>query len=164
MLDNFNTDGTFDRVELTKCCQDFVHCPGGPVRQYPGPNSVGILDRATVHSHLEIIHYLRSVGVVPICFPAYCPLYNPILIFVWLSEARIPASLPRVKWSRYFVFCCPDIPQVSKVQYEQGSPALWMEDPRIIIDHVGLFQLGDGGARSRSMLSMIASRVTNRCS
>ncbi|KAG6954306.1 hypothetical protein JG688_00012431 [Phytophthora aleatoria] len=53
--------GTFDRVEFTKCCQDFVHCPRRPVRQYPGCNSVWILDGATIHRHPEIIHYLRSV-------------------------------------------------------------------------------------------------------
>jgi hypothetical protein len=26
----------------------------------------------------EIVHYLRSVGVVPIFLPAYCPFFNPI--------------------------------------------------------------------------------------
>ncbi|EEY61435.1 uncharacterized protein PITG_01736 [Phytophthora infestans T30-4] len=53
--------GTCDRVEFTKCCQDFVHCPSGPVRQYPGRNSVWILDGATIHRHPEGVHYLRSV-------------------------------------------------------------------------------------------------------
>lgn len=40
VLDYFSTEGTFDRLEFTKCCQEFAHCPGGPVRQYPGRNSV----------------------------------------------------------------------------------------------------------------------------
>ena len=78
IIDYFNTEGTFDRVEFTKCCQDFVHAARGSVRQYPGPNSVWILDGAAIHRHPEIIHYLRSVGVVPIFLPAYCPFINPI--------------------------------------------------------------------------------------
>ncbi|KAE9005074.1 hypothetical protein PR001_g17544 [Phytophthora rubi] len=77
IIDYFNTEGTFDRVEFTKCCQDFVHSSGF-VRQYPGPNSVWILDGAAIHRHPEIVHYLRSVGIVPIFLPAYCPFFNPI--------------------------------------------------------------------------------------
>eukprot|EP00644_Phytophthora_capsici_P011818 jgi/Phyca11/106786/e_gw1.12.324.1 len=78
ILDYFNTDGTFDRVEFTKCCQDFVHSPKRLVCQYPGRNSVWIFDGAAIHRDPEIIHYLRSVGVVPIFLPAYCPFFNPI--------------------------------------------------------------------------------------
>ncbi|ETL43299.1 hypothetical protein L916_06164, partial [Phytophthora nicotianae] len=29
ILGYFSTEGTFDCLEFTKCCQDFVHC-GGP--------------------------------------------------------------------------------------------------------------------------------------
>ncbi|KAG6950317.1 hypothetical protein JG688_00014215 [Phytophthora aleatoria] len=71
-------EGTVDHLEFTECCQDFVHCPSGPVHQYPGRNSVWILDGATIHRHPEILHYLRSVGIVAIFLPAYCPLFNPI--------------------------------------------------------------------------------------
>ncbi|OWZ00683.1 hypothetical protein PHMEG_00028077 [Phytophthora megakarya] len=78
VIDYFNTDGTFDRVEFTECCQTFVHSLNGHVRQYPGPNSVWILDGAAIHRHPEIVHYLRSVGVVVIFLPAYCPFFNPI--------------------------------------------------------------------------------------
>ncbi|KAE9260786.1 hypothetical protein PR003_g34213 [Phytophthora rubi] len=78
IIDYFNTDGTFDRLEFTKCCQDFVHSHRGHVRLYPGRNSVWILDGAAIHRHPEIVHYLRSVGVVPIFLPAYCPFFNPI--------------------------------------------------------------------------------------
>lgn len=48
VIDYFNTEGTFDRVEFTKCFQDFVHSSRGNVRQYPGPNSVWILDGAAI--------------------------------------------------------------------------------------------------------------------
>eukprot|EP00644_Phytophthora_capsici_P002134 jgi/Phyca11/114819/e_gw1.27.360.1 len=51
VLDYFSTESTFDRVEFTKCCQDFVHC------------YIWIVDGATIHRHPEVVHYLRSVGV-----------------------------------------------------------------------------------------------------
>lgn len=66
VIDYFNTDGTFDRLEFTKCCQDFVHSPSGFVRQYPGRNSVWILNGAAIQCHPEIVGYLRSVGIAPI--------------------------------------------------------------------------------------------------
>ncbi|EGZ29535.1 hypothetical protein PHYSODRAFT_476885 [Phytophthora sojae] len=78
IIDYFNTDGTFDRLEFTKCCQDFVHSHRGHVGLYPGRNSVWILDGAAIHRHPEIVHYLRSVGVVPIFLLAYCSFLNPI--------------------------------------------------------------------------------------
>ncbi|KAG6974519.1 hypothetical protein JG688_00003033 [Phytophthora aleatoria] len=65
-------------MEFVQCCQDLLHAVRGPIRQYPGPNSVWIMDGATIHRHPAIIHYLRSVGVVPIFLPAYCPFFNPI--------------------------------------------------------------------------------------
>ncbi|OWZ12093.1 Serine/threonine-protein kinase [Phytophthora megakarya] len=78
IVDFFSTDGTFDRVEFTKCCQAFLHSPQGHVRQYPGRNSVWILDGAAINRHPEIMHFLRSVDVVVIFLPAYCPFFNPI--------------------------------------------------------------------------------------
>ncbi|EGZ16884.1 hypothetical protein PHYSODRAFT_498903 [Phytophthora sojae] len=78
IIDYFSTEGTFDRLEFTKCCQDLMHMERGPIRQYPGPNSIWIMDGATIHRHPEIIHYLRSVGLVVIFLPAYCPFFNPI--------------------------------------------------------------------------------------
>ncbi|RHZ17423.1 hypothetical protein DYB26_003126 [Aphanomyces astaci] len=88
VIDYFDTEGTFDRAEFTKCCRDFVHSHRGGVRLYPGCNSVWILDGATIHRHSEIVHYLRSVGVVAIFLPAYCPFFNPIeLMFGYMKRA-----------------------------------------------------------------------------
>jgi transposase len=88
IIDYFNTDGTFDRVEFLQCCRDFVHSQRGGVQQYPGKNSVWILDGATIHRHPEIIHYLRSVGIVAIFLPAYCPFFNPIeFIFGYIKKS-----------------------------------------------------------------------------
>ncbi|EGZ21300.1 hypothetical protein PHYSODRAFT_495569, partial [Phytophthora sojae] len=78
VIDYFNTEGTFDRVEFTKCFQDFVHSSRGNVRQYPGPNSVWILDGAAIPRDPETVRYLRSVGFVVIFLPTYCPFFNPI--------------------------------------------------------------------------------------
>ncbi|KAG6942210.1 hypothetical protein JG687_00019193 [Phytophthora cactorum] len=54
--------GTFDRVEFFKCCREFAYSTRGNVRQYPGTNSVWILDGASIHRSPEIIHFLRSIG------------------------------------------------------------------------------------------------------
>ena len=36
------------------------------------------MDGASIHMHPNITHYLRSVGLVVIFLPPYCPFYNPI--------------------------------------------------------------------------------------
>lgn len=88
LLDYYDTPGTFDRLSFVSCCKDFVYSARGRVNQYPGSNSVWILDGASIHRHPEIIHYLRSVGVVPIFLPAYCPFFNPIeFLFGYVMEA-----------------------------------------------------------------------------
>jgi len=74
----YDTQGTFDRVEFVKCCQDFAYSANGSVRQYHGRNSVWILDGASIHRDPDIVHFLRSIGIFPIFLPAYCPFSNPI--------------------------------------------------------------------------------------
>ncbi|KAG6956510.1 hypothetical protein JG687_00010558 [Phytophthora cactorum] len=54
--------GIFDRVEFLKCCRSFAYSKRGHVRQYPGPNSVWILDGAAIHRDPDIVHFLRSIG------------------------------------------------------------------------------------------------------
>ncbi|ETK93687.1 hypothetical protein L915_03167, partial [Phytophthora nicotianae] len=63
LLDYFNTDGTFDRVEFTQCYQNFVRSPRGMVRQYLGRNSIWNLDGAAIHRHPKIIYYFGGGGV-----------------------------------------------------------------------------------------------------
>eukprot|EP00644_Phytophthora_capsici_P000914 jgi/Phyca11/108987/e_gw1.16.119.1 len=62
IIDYYDTDGTFDRVNFFKSCRDFAYSTRGNVRQYPGTNSVWILDGASIHRDPEIIHFLRSIG------------------------------------------------------------------------------------------------------
>ncbi|KAG2896159.1 hypothetical protein PC116_g18046 [Phytophthora cactorum] len=78
LIDYFDTQGTFDRIEFVKCCRDFAYSKRGNVRRFPGSRSVWILDGASIHRYPEIIHFLRSIGIVPVSLPAYCPFFNPI--------------------------------------------------------------------------------------
>lgn len=72
------TDGTFDRKTFVEACRSFAISPNTPVRQFPGPLSVWIMDNAAIHSDKDLVNYLRSLGVLPIFLPSYCPFYNPI--------------------------------------------------------------------------------------
>jgi transposase len=84
----FDVEGTFDRFTFTRCCGTFVYSEANHVRQYPGPHSVWILDGASIHRDPEIVHYLRSIGVVPTFLPAYCPFFNPIeFMFGYVKRA-----------------------------------------------------------------------------
>lgn len=88
ILDYYNCDGTFDRVQFFNYCRDFAYSERGHVRQYPGSNSVWIMDGASIHRDPEIIHFLRSVGIVPIFLPAYCPFFNPIeFMFGYIKQS-----------------------------------------------------------------------------
>jgi transposase len=88
LLECFLTEGTFDRSKFFACCREFA-LESGQVRQYPGPHSVWILDGATIHCHPNIIYYLRSLGILPIFLPAYCPFFNPIEIFFGMVKREM---------------------------------------------------------------------------
>lgn len=88
IIDYYDTEGTFDRAEFVRCCQDFAYSRRSGVRPYPSSNSVWILDGAAIHRHPEIVHYLRSIGIVLIFLPAYCPFFNPIeFLFGYVKKA-----------------------------------------------------------------------------
>lgn len=77
MLDSFRTDGTFTRIKFFQCIRTFA-TKSGKVQVYPGFHSVWILDGARIHCDKNIILYLRSIGILPIFLPSYCPMLNPI--------------------------------------------------------------------------------------
>jgi transposase len=88
IIDFSHTEGTFDRVKFVRRCRRFAYSKRGFVRQYPGQHSVWIMDGATIHRHPEIVHWLRSLGIVVIFLPAYCPFFNPIeFIFGYIKKA-----------------------------------------------------------------------------
>lgn len=77
MLDSFWTEGTFNRQKFFNCCRTFA-LNNPHVQRYPGFHSVWILDGARIHCDANIIRYFRSIGIIPIFLPAYCPFFNPI--------------------------------------------------------------------------------------
>ena len=50
------------------------------VHEYPGLHSIWIMDGARIHCDANMIRYLRSIGIIPIFLPPYCPFFNPIEI------------------------------------------------------------------------------------
>jgi transposase len=79
MQEVYSTEGTFDRFKFIGCCRKFA-LQTGKVEQYPGRNSVWILDGASIHIDPYITYYLRSIGIFTVYLPAYCPFFNPIEI------------------------------------------------------------------------------------
>ncbi|KAJ3402997.1 Serine kinase, partial [Chytriomyces hyalinus] len=53
-LENYSTEGTFDRRKFTECCRKFA-LHSGKVKQYPGQNSIWILDGAAIHRSADLI-------------------------------------------------------------------------------------------------------------
>lgn len=92
MLEVFDTDGTFTRKKFVSCCKAFALGQNTPVRQYPGKFSIWILDGAKIHCHPSIVQYLRSLGIVVVFLPAYCPQYNPIEIAFHQAKQMLRAQ------------------------------------------------------------------------
>lgn len=76
------TSGTFTR-------QIFFNYLSKNVDTYPGRNSIFILDGARIHCHPNITNYLRSLELIVIFLPSYCPFYNPIEIIFGLCKKRM---------------------------------------------------------------------------
>lgn len=86
ILESCSVEGTFDRIKFFQCCKSFALDKKGPVRSYPGKNSVWILDGAKIHLDSNIVDYFRSIGIRIIFLPSYCPFYNPIeIVFGWIK-------------------------------------------------------------------------------
>lgn len=89
VLNVYETEGTFDRLKFVEFCRRFVLDPQSKVKQYPGRHSVWILDGARIHCDDSFIYYLRSLGIVPIFLPAYCPMFNPIEFVFGMAKAKL---------------------------------------------------------------------------
>ncbi|XP_058825410.1 uncharacterized protein LOC131685582 [Topomyia yanbarensis] len=88
MLDSFETEGTFTRKIFFECCQSFA-LNHEAVRRYPGFNSIWIMDGARIHCDQHIVMYLRSIGVLPVFLPPYCPFFNPIEIIFGITKRNM---------------------------------------------------------------------------
>lgn len=56
------------------------------MKQYPGKNSIWILDGARIHVDSNMVRYFRSLGILFVFLPAYCPHMNLIEILVGLIK------------------------------------------------------------------------------
>lgn len=50
------------------------------------------MDGAKIHCDPNIVYYLRSLGIVPLFLPAYCPFFNPIEVFFGLVKHKMRKS------------------------------------------------------------------------
>lgn len=81
---SYQTEGTFTRKIFFNYIKEFALSK--KVRTYPGRHSVFILDGARIHCDSNITTYLRSLGLIVIFLPAYCPFYNPLEIVFGLCK------------------------------------------------------------------------------
>ncbi|XP_062550474.1 uncharacterized protein LOC134215270 [Armigeres subalbatus] len=88
VLDTFETEGTFTRQIYFDCCREFA-LKNEKVQRYPGYNSVWIMDGARIHCDPNIILYLRSIGILPVFLPPYCPFFNPVELVFGMTKSRI---------------------------------------------------------------------------
>lgn len=140
MLQSYRTEGTFTRQKFFDCIQKFA-IQSGKVETYPGRHSIWIMDGARIHCDKNIIMYLRSLGILPIFLPAYCPMFNPIEVIFgickrdlkrrYVENSKKPLSITitetLVKFKNY---CCTEL--FHKCGYVTGGnfdPNIGLEQP-----------------------------------
>lgn len=89
LLNCYQTEGTFTRLKFVDFCRNFATDFDSKVQQYPGKHSVWIMDGARIHLDKNFIVYLRSLGIIVIFLPAYCPFFNPIEIVFGLMKREL---------------------------------------------------------------------------
>lgn len=87
-MDSSWTEGTFNRQKFFDCCRTFA-LNNTQIQRYPGFHSVWILDGARIHCNSNIIRYLRSIGIIPMFLPPYCPFFNPIVLIFGLIKSHL---------------------------------------------------------------------------
>lgn len=92
MLNCYETEGTFTRLKFVDFCRIFATDIESEVQQYPGKYSVWIMDGARIHLDKSFITYLRSLGIIVIFLPAYCPFFNPIELVFGFMKRELEAN------------------------------------------------------------------------
>lgn len=92
MLNCYETEGTFTRLKFVNFCRRFATEFDSKVQQYPGTYSVWIMDGAKIHLDKNFITYLRSLGIIVIFLPAYCPFFNPIELVFGFMKRELEAN------------------------------------------------------------------------
>lgn len=85
----YQTEGTFNRKKFAAFCRKFALDHDSNVLKYPGQLSVWIMDGAKIHCDENLISYLRSLGIIPLFLPAYCPFFNPIEVVFGLMKREL---------------------------------------------------------------------------
>lgn len=85
VLESYRTEGTFTRKKFFECIRKFA-IQSGMAETYPGRHSIWVMDGARIHCDRNIILYLRSLGILPIFLPAYCPMFNPIEVIFGICK------------------------------------------------------------------------------
>eukprot|EP00732_Lithocolla_globosa_P005012 Lithocolla_globosa_v1_NODE_4894_length_1344_cov_6.214119.p1 type:complete len:355 gc:universal NODE_4894_length_1344_cov_6.214119:194-1258(+) len=87
VVEDFETEGTFDRLLFFEFCKTLLFSPEMKVQGYCGKHSVWIMDGASIHLDKWMVEYFFSVGIIVIFLPAYCPFYNPIeILFSYVKK------------------------------------------------------------------------------
>jgi DDE superfamily endonuclease len=92
ILEMFATEGTFDRKKIAKHMHE-IATSSGMVAPYPGLNLVWIMDGASIHRDRSLVAFLRSLGILVLFLPAYCPFFNPIEIVFGLVKKKLQRHL-----------------------------------------------------------------------
>lgn len=81
IIEAYETPGTFNRNIFVQCLRKLVK--ESKIRK----GTVVIMDGAKIHLDPNIVYYLRSVGLLVLFLPAYCPFYNTIeIVFAYLKK------------------------------------------------------------------------------
>lgn len=89
VLNLYETEGTFDRQNFVGFLRRFALDKQSDVKQYPGQHSIWILDGARIHCHENIKFFLRSLGIILVFLPAYCPMFNPIEFLFGMAKKKM---------------------------------------------------------------------------
>lgn len=92
LLNTFMTENTFTRMKFVECCREFATGHRSKVKQYPGVNSIWIMDGARIHTSEPLVNYLRALGIYVIFLPAYAPMFNPIEILFGIAKQKFKKS------------------------------------------------------------------------
>ena len=76
LVEVIKTEGTFSRYEFIDGIRTLIN--NGKIGEYPGRNSVWIMDGAAIHMDANIFHFLRAMNIKVLVLPPFCPFYNPI--------------------------------------------------------------------------------------
>lgn len=96
LLECYQTDGTFTRAKFVENCRNFA-ISSKKVQQHPGKHSIWIMDGAKIHCDASFIEYLRSIGIIPLFLPPYCPFYNPIELMFGQVKIKMKRFFKGVK-------------------------------------------------------------------